>query len=1589
MGAPADTDRTASAGSGRRGLGWTFTVLLVFVALIAGFSLLVIARMQSVARATDLQAFQRLAISAQSFATWPGVAEEVGRRSLPIRNAAGETPSGEAIHPQFGRLPLRYYWGDASGCRDLFANLPASSPSLALKGPQAEVGGGATPAPSKSDARGGADLHFGPRGLIVWGRSMTYDPQRGALASEAVDVAALTHQASQTDLSGSNRPAEDQQIAPDAHYVCYYFGPIPYQNVLVVPEGFSSLLLFDDPSPGTGKASQLVAHVGADILPIRDTSDIPDLQRLLHRAAAETKPGDNPASAQYLASVAGAVLGEDRGEFLTPLDITIAGRAYRLYVYPISFTLGGETRRMLVVGATPTRSAMLPADLNGPRFALFGLLLIALLALTPMIRIANLGPVDGIKPFELLVTACLLAIGTAVAATIVFLAGYTVRSKEHVDSALRSQASELASKVGTEIFDISTCPLGAVGNAVTEAAQAPQTPPLVFRRAAWTHPCGKSPQWAEFGKGPQIAHPDIVLFVDRNGLPPWTAEAGPVPIVTFTKRPGPFYRIGDREYVSRAVDQDVVPGTEMLAYTLTRNLGLASPRAGERMIGRKPEPGGACNGVRCGIAIEQILSRADGIAKTMLSLPLSPPPGSCEAGGRDGLLCKTGTRGLAIAFVMKSLLAPPLPDGMRFAVVDLSQRPDLPSIFHSDPERANAERFSLSLGRRTLAKFEEAIRRNPPPCAARGERRLPGARLFSGSYIGEDQRFAVALVPCTEWAVVTFSPEARSDSLGAFPAEIAFLSWLGLAIPAGALFAVAYLIARRVVPIRLRMLWPDPLLEEAYRTIALWLGGFIALVGLACAIGIPSGILLLLIPLACIGSIAFLFRSSLGSDGESRRRHELREHHQLPTLGRRTEVAYTIALGLWLIAAAALPVTVIAIDARHYSRHIDRAKSAQDAFVAARKLERSLALIYASQFAGETVSPLPRMAPLAPPPPLAISAGAFDYTAQFLCVLGRGPCPPDAPQNSAAKPELAPFPTPLVAERTDGGPYSILFYVGWIVLAVMASLLPVAMIRILCRTLFGFGVPLEAVRYPRIRPGPDRGLLYSDASADNVVWDARYPGSIVATSEADLAALRMHRAEGQDRSILRIHEADCTPEALEKLLAAAIFEQDALRVEEEKTLERELNLKREPREADYFRIVLVRPSSARLDALTADDPPSSELPAWTRFLAGFRDEDSPPYDENHAPGRAILVAGPDDFVRRLLAYAGPRTIDLYEVSRTKDDREIDFEEIRRNHLPAASGAGSPLPLVIVDNLEFVLQDEAARGRVLKLLEDLVREQKRLASGTPNERERAFRLLMLADMSPLDRFLQATERREAGESKVPENLTESIRWSRLLEDFTTYTGRVTPRTPSTPAGEEGRPLDPSIRYLLRELAYLPDRVVQALLPDHDDVLHESEIQEWGQFLKGTRPAAIADFLASQLIEHYHYLWSISSRAEQILIHRMASGELPIVRTAYALRSLVRRGIVVLDPAPRLMNDSFAQFVRGVERPELLRRWKRDAPQGGWTRIHGNLTIVLPLILLLGAVLVMQGVIGLEAALPLIAAASSAVLRPMLAGQRPAA
>jgi hypothetical protein len=98
-------------------------------------------------------------------------------------------------------------------------------------------------------------------------------------------------------------------------------------------------------------------------------------------------------------------------------------------------------------------------------------------------------------------------------------------------------------------------------------------------------------------------------------------------------------------------------------------------------------------------------------------------------------------------------------------------------------------------------------------------------------------------------------------------------------------------------------------------------------------------------------------------------------------------------------------------------------------------------------------------------------------------------------------------------------------------------------------------------------------------------------------------------------------------------------------------------------------------------------------------------------------------------------------------------------------------------------------------------------------------------------------------------------------------------------------------------------------------------------------------------------------------------------------------LVRRGIVVLDPVPRLFNRSFAQFVRNVEKPETLQRWRRDAPSGAWAKAQLPMLLLIPTGLIVLLVLVRQSGQSALALAPILVTAAPALLQALGVLRRP--
>ena len=351
----------------------------------------------------------------------------------------------------------------------------------------------------------------------------------------------------------------------------------------------------------------------------------------------------------------------------------------------------------------------------------------------------------------------------------------------------------------------------------------------------------------------------------------------------------------------------------------------------------------------------------------------------------------------------------------------------------------------------------------------------------------------------------------------------------------------------------------------------------------------------------------------------------------------------------------------------------------------------------------------------------------------------------------------------------------------------------------------------------------------------------------------------------------------------------------------------------------------------------------------------------------------FMAIGAPSWVRNsLMEEAGDHAFDLFELA-------SDTGAAAAVKLPPAA---SPPNLLLLHDFELLLRNPAARSAALNLIERMLEDQKKQPEG------KRCRIGLIADMSPLDRFLQSSEHRETTDAEALSDRWKSgedIRWSRILEQFTNYVYRATPRPVPDALELDAQPA--GIRLVVEELAYLPDHVVEAIIPDMTAGLTVAEIIDWAREkrLQDRSEAAIVDYLASQLIEHYHYLWSVSSRAEQILIYRFAHGQIVNISEAYALRSLVRRGIVVLDPVPRIVNRSFAQFVRHVEEPKRLAIWQASQPDGLWTRLRAPLTFVLPLTIALLVLVLAEGAGNLASTIPFMLAAGPALLN-LLGGVR---
>jgi hypothetical protein len=277
-------------------------------------------------------------------------------------------------------------------------------------------------------------------------------------------------------------------------------------------------------------------------------------------------------------------------------------------------------------------------------------------------------------------------------------------------------------------------------------------------------------------------------------------------------------------------------------------------------------------------------------------------------------------------------------------------------------------------------------------------------------------------------------------------------------------------------------------------------------------------------------------------------------------------------------------------------------------------------------------------------------------------------------------------------------------------------------------------------------------------------------------------------------------------------------------------------------------------------------------------------------DRNH---RHLILGAPADLrdEPQLRALSSAEWIDLLDVAIGKEvaaggaAHAADASRVVRK-------VENDARVLIVGNLDVVLQmdDEEATARALAALE-------RLAGQVPPSGGRY--LFILAEIEPLDRI--ALLRARTRESKKD---FADWRWARLLEDFSLLV--LVPRPTSEPC-----------TVVTEELSAIDTRFARALSKQ----LEGEWTEENATFEERER---MIDYLAEQMGDYYHRLWIASSDEERVLLYHIAWRRHLKLEDGPALRSLLVRGLLVRTPEYRLMNKSFARYVRRIERAAEIRK-----------------------------------------------------------------
>lgn len=307
---------------------------------------------------------------------------------------------------------------------------------------------------------------------------------------------------------------------------------------------------------------------------------------------------------------------------------------------------------------------------------------------------------------------------------------------------------------------------------------------------------------------------------------------------------------------------------------------------------------------------------------------------------------------------------------------------------------------------------------------------------------------------------------------------------------------------------------------------------------------------------------------------------------------------------------------------------------------------------------------------------------------------------------------------------------------------------------------------------------------------------------------------------------------------------------------------------------------------------------------------------------SEGPDRILFLRGHPDQV----SVESPERCVVDGSSKHRDEETSD------NPLSDVDESGTR---VVIRNFHDGLHHAEVAGRKWALLKDLVDLEKDVE--------------IHSDVDPLPYLRECffeDNRKEGATASAPIDLDA---WATLLRQFRKESAALKANAESEEALEKLRsalglsddqPVPNSIKALARECSV-------------DPYLYH-RIGKIGSTVLGDRqePSLSEEQVVEQLKyharAHYQHLWMTCTDEEKVVLYRLSTDGFVSPHARDIVEQLLRRGLLVMDPELRPMNESFRRFVAALDSP-VIARYEEEASSTAWKRVRGPLLIAFALVI----------------------------------------